>query len=225
MHIYTLLGIAPTASEAEIKKAYRKLALKLHPDKNPGDVLAQDKFIELNKAYQLALKNAELVKRSHYTKKNYQSYKASSQKNTTYSTTGNAKSKQQQGEYRQESKSDYSYTYQETYSKTHQQKQKEQEFDWDATYKKYSSNAYTNEKVKSQKAKVNSQETEATKIVLEENVVDFSKVILYAIAVLVGMLVFVLTDNVIWGITSVFILSSAILISSLFQNDIDSAHN
>lgn len=48
---YRILGVAKTAGEAEIKKAYRKLARKYHPDSNPGDTTAETKFKEISEAY------------------------------------------------------------------------------------------------------------------------------------------------------------------------------
>ncbi|QSR85639.1 molecular chaperone DnaJ [Methylacidimicrobium sp. B4] len=49
---YEILGVAKGASAEEIKKAYRKLALKYHPDRNAGDRAAEEKFKELSKAYE-----------------------------------------------------------------------------------------------------------------------------------------------------------------------------
>jgi curved DNA-binding protein len=50
---YKILGVDRKASEEEIKRAYRKLALQYHPDRNPDDKQAEEKFKEINEAYQV----------------------------------------------------------------------------------------------------------------------------------------------------------------------------
>lgn len=60
---YEVLGVSKTATDEEIKKAYRKMALKYHPDKNPGDKEAEEKFKEAAEAYDV-LSNAD--KRARY---------------------------------------------------------------------------------------------------------------------------------------------------------------
>ncbi len=60
---YEILGISKNASEAEIKKAYRKKAIQYHPDKNPGDHEAEDKFKKAAEAYEVL---SDANKRSRY---------------------------------------------------------------------------------------------------------------------------------------------------------------
>ncbi|MBR3248626.1 DnaJ domain-containing protein [Candidatus Saccharibacteria bacterium] len=60
---YEVLGVSKSASDDEIKKAYRKLAVKYHPDKNPGDKEAEAKFKEINEAHDVL---ADKQKRARY---------------------------------------------------------------------------------------------------------------------------------------------------------------
>lgn len=60
---YKTLGVERKSSADEIRAAYRKLAMKYHPDKNPGDKKAEEKFKEINEAYQVL---SDEQKRAHY---------------------------------------------------------------------------------------------------------------------------------------------------------------
>lgn len=59
---YSLLGVSREATTREIRQAFKRLALTMHPDKNPGDPLAHDKFLHVNRAYEV-LKDEDLRKK------------------------------------------------------------------------------------------------------------------------------------------------------------------
>ena len=65
---YDILGVSPTSNAEEIKKAYRKLAIRYHPDKNPGDKAAEDKFKEISEAYAVLSNDEKRHKYDQYGK-------------------------------------------------------------------------------------------------------------------------------------------------------------
>src|SRR5262245_45064335 len=72
---YEVLGVSRTASDGELKSAYRKLAMQYHPDRNPGDKAAEEKFKEAAEAYAVL---CDEEKRSLYDRFGHQGVSGSS---------------------------------------------------------------------------------------------------------------------------------------------------
>lgn len=80
---YQILGVSKSAEEREIKKSYKRLAMKYHPDRNQGDKNAENKFKEIKEAYEVLI-NEE--KRSAYDQYGHAAFENGNSNNGTYST-------------------------------------------------------------------------------------------------------------------------------------------
>ena len=78
---YKILGVDKKASESEIKKAYRKLAQQFHPDRNPKNSAAHEKFKEINEAYEV-LGDAQKRQKYDALGANYQQWQRTGGQNT-----------------------------------------------------------------------------------------------------------------------------------------------
>ena len=88
---YQILGIPHGATEAEIKKAYRKKAKEYHPDLHPNDPVAMKKMQEVNKAYDM------LMNPEKYATANSQQQRSSQQQHSSYNQGGSQNSRGYQG--------------------------------------------------------------------------------------------------------------------------------
>ena len=135
---YEVLGVPKTASADDIKKAYRKLAFKYHPDQNPGDKVAEEKFKQVTAAYDIL---GDEEKRKQYDNAGYNPFA-----NATY------------GEYGEQTQSQWQNTYQNTYANGQDfwswftnaynagnQGQQQQAENWQEQYTQYSNNTEYNQ--------------------------------------------------------------------------------
>jgi curved DNA-binding protein CbpA len=81
---YKILGVGPKSSEKEITKAYRNLAKKFHPDKNPNDALATKKFQDIQTAYEILI---DPIKRAAFDSEYFNPHKKSPAKRPAFDPT------------------------------------------------------------------------------------------------------------------------------------------
>lgn len=97
---YKVLGVSPNATDEEVKKAYRELTKKYHPDLNPGDEYAAQKMNEINAAYD-QIKNGGAQQQAYGQSGPYQQY------GNTYNWNGWGGAWGGQGQYQQSERSEY----------------------------------------------------------------------------------------------------------------------
>jgi curved DNA-binding protein len=93
---YKILGVDKKASTDEVKKAYRKLAVKYHPDKNTGDKVAEDRFKEINEAHEV-LSDPEKRKKYDRFGEDWRHYQASGGNETQFDWSQYARSQSERG--------------------------------------------------------------------------------------------------------------------------------
>ena len=124
--LYAVLGVQKTATQDEIKSAYRKLAVKYHPDKNPGNKEAEEKFKKISAAYDVL---SDETKRRQYDSYGSTSDYSSSASSNPYGAygRGNTGTWQQQwnrsGTWRAESQDDYNDAFNQWFNYARQNQQ------------------------------------------------------------------------------------------------------
>ena len=101
--LYSTLGLTKSATAEEIKKAYRNLAFKYHPDRNPGDAAAEEKFKQINSAYSVL---GDETKR-----RQYDAYGSSDSSYSSYSGQSSYGSQSGRTSYDWGSRDSYGYGY------------------------------------------------------------------------------------------------------------------
>jgi len=117
MNYYEILGVQKTATQEEIKKAYRNLAFKYHPDRNPDNPAAEEKLKQINAAYDVL---GDEAKRKNYDLGGSYSENAYQQNNSYNNAYQNAWNQNAYNNYRQ-----YRYTYSQSNQYEQQEEQRE----------------------------------------------------------------------------------------------------
>ena len=134
--LYSVLGVTKSATDDEIKKAYRKLAFKYHPDRNPGDKAAEEKFKKINAAYEVL---GDKSKRNQYDRYGSTSSYDSSSSYSGYSNTYNGYGNTYRGGYSQQEDAFYQWfngAFQQAERERYQNSQNQRNEGWTEYYRR-----------------------------------------------------------------------------------------